>query len=1661
MKKNCIIDTACNSLILKFLINTIVFFFLTNSINAQTKENSKAVQLIQKNKFEIFKSDEVFDVNQIADFYEVASTGITMIHLQQRFQDLPVFSCMKVLAFKGDSLISVADNYFKIDSKDADSRDSYLIKPERAVLTALNDQSIFAYQNLNFNKSAINAYNLGTMGVSYQDITCELIWVPVNNTFIKLAWQVELAPINTSDHLLIRVDAYDNIVLDKNNYTVYENSDVDVGNYAVNLAPLAEVSNNNGELTQPLSNYFNANYRVIPYPFESVGHLTGVFNIVNNPWQISIPNDTLFKWHYDGISIHDSSKGNNVWAQEDRDYNNSTLGKAALSLTTSPVLNFNLFPDFTESPVNFNTQQFAITNLFYWNNLMHDLLYQYGFDEASGNFQFNNWGMGGIGNDGVIADAQDAGRFNNANFTTPVDGYPPRMQMYLFNATIPFRDADLDNGIIVHEYAHGISNRLTGGPLNSSCLSNAEQAGEGWSDYFSLMMTTNWTASNVQDGALPRPLGTYVLGQSITGRGIRSYPYSTDKTINPLTYGKMAATGGEVHKIGEIWCATLWDMTWNLISLEGINTNIFDPSVVGGNTIALKLVIEGMRLQPCRPGFIDARNAILKADTIFFNAKYSCAIWSAFAGRGMGKYAKQGSSNSTKDQIEDYLSDFGLKLNLRQNVSEQHEGRIITYYNEVKASECFDIVNFVIRDTLPTNADYISGGVFDSISRVVSFLVNQQAGEIQTYPFIIKIKRDAYFAPIDYIHDTVFDNSISDIWDHATVDPFSWIVSSEESYSHPYSLFCKNYGYISDQSIFSNSNFLLPVSSSAFFSFQSYIQSEMNWDGGVVEISIDSGFTWTDLGNSIISGYYNGKINTCGNPLAGRNAFSGNSNGFVNTIIDLSDFVGNSVKIRFRFASDETNFSKGWFLDDIHFVDTAIIKIKSSLSDNENMKHDVSFIVTKILPPLSCLPPEIIIQPDSLNLCDGSSGNFSVTVRGTDVQFQWQISTDGGHHFQNIIGENDSVLNITIASFSMNFNLYRCIITSLCSTEIISKICKLTVYGLPTIDSIFPYSRCGEGAVNIQIPVDSNETIDWYFFSNSSDKFTSASFFQTSILTTNTTYWLNKRNKINGCVSSQRTPCFILILSLPDSPIGNDSSICGAGQVSLKAYSPFGTKVIWYNQSTAGNLLDSGMMFRTPIIANSTTFYAASKAMNGCESNNRKAIIAKINPIPVKISIVVGALKCSGEIASITAMSASGHYVRWYADSIGNILLNSASSIGVSNYTTASIQNTTTFWAANFNNISGCISVEKKPVVVVINQRPAAPVVYSNSTCGPGSVTLGIVSPSTNVVYDWYTGSSGGLSISTSTIFNTPIISNSMVYYVESKYINTGCVSVTRSLAKSSVYSIPTPPISLGSNVRCGSGDIVLRVMGNAEYAMDWYSVPTGGIPVKTNSDFLSLYNIFSSNTYYVSSRDMINGCISNLRTKITAAVLPILSAPLSISGIVNICPFVGTANSVLYSTSSVQGALNYLWTLPYGAILDSGSNGLKIRVRYLYSTASDTIRAQANNGCLGLKKTLKLNTNACLFAGLQKQKVALENSSELKVLITPNPSGYEFNIKAISGSDEKISVNIINMQGKITSFYTIGKSEELRFGKYLLSGVYIIECKQGGKYIRSKVIKL
>jgi len=217
-----------------------------------------------------------------------------------------------------------------------------------------------------------------------------------------------------------------------------------------------------------------------------------------------------------------STWGNNVFAQENWEGQGSFVSNFRPDAGNSKVFDYEYNPQETDRPDCLDEAQkyinATVAQVFYTTNLVHDLYYRYGFDEVAGNFQQYNFGRGGAEGDAVIANAQDGSGYNNANFMTPPDGKNGRMRMYLWNTDIPYRDGDLEAGIVIHELSHGLSTRMTGGPANSGCLGWGEAGGmgEGWGDFLATVIRSNRNYSDY-------PMGAWAANKE---EGIRHYIYS-------------------------------------------------------------------------------------------------------------------------------------------------------------------------------------------------------------------------------------------------------------------------------------------------------------------------------------------------------------------------------------------------------------------------------------------------------------------------------------------------------------------------------------------------------------------------------------------------------------------------------------------------------------------------------------------------------------------------------------------------------------------------------------------------------------------------------------------------------------------------------------------------------------------------------------------------------------------------------------------------------------------------------------------------------------------------------------------------------------------------------------------------------------------------------
>jgi len=775
----------------------------------------------------------------VTNSYTDASTGITHTYLQQRVNGLVVFNATGAVHTDKTGKVIFAAQDFVSDAAAKAAAPSPVLTPEQAVVAAAVRLGLPRPVGLRTLMEARVADGLlfNNGGISEEDIPVRLMYTRQGDK-LALVWEVGIAQLDQEHHWHARVDATTGQLVDKNDFVT--NELVTFREQLVRAAARQQQAQAFAPAAAKsvLSTNAPANsLTVVPVPNENplVGGRTSVLLSSANPlyspvgWQVA-ESKVPMGFFADSYSLLSSGKyltrGNNVAAYDDNV--TTTSGNGVLNSTTnSPdgtsTLTFDYAYDQSKGPRDASNLAAGITNLFYWNNMLHDVMMAHGFDEVSANFQYKNLTTDpttgaklGKDNDFVRAESQDGSGRNNANFSSPADGASGRMQMYLFDntaantltisapssiagtykfgtasfgasvakltattafagnivvindgvsadggvhscaaptnaaaiagnialiqrggctapasnnytdkvkfaqnagaiaavifdsdrnstvvlspggtdatVTIPVIgisgadgariqaalgttasaaatiktgadiDGSFDNGVVSHEFGHGISNRLTGGGT-SACLDNTtgnQTMGEGWSDFFGMWMTTQPTDKGTTkrySGGFDNPLGPFGIP------GFRHKPYTTDMSAagNNFTYAQLGTGTGqfsETHDVGEIWATVLWDLNWAMIGKYGYNPDFF--AATGGNNKALKLVLDGCKLQVCQPGFLDGRDAILRADSATNRAANADLIWNVFARRGMGYGAKQGDRVNGYPKVTNIAQAFDL-----------------------------------------------------------------------------------------------------------------------------------------------------------------------------------------------------------------------------------------------------------------------------------------------------------------------------------------------------------------------------------------------------------------------------------------------------------------------------------------------------------------------------------------------------------------------------------------------------------------------------------------------------------------------------------------------------------------------------------------------------------------------------------------------------------------------------------------------------------------------------------------------------------------------------------------------------------------------------------------------------------------------------------------
>ena len=916
---------------------------------------------------------EALEKARITREFVGAHNGLRTVVWEQQVNDVPVFEAVLISHTTAQSeLVNIASQFMPNPDQAADhgatNRRALLvnqpISAKEAVAIAARNAGETADTTL---ISSLGASAMPDKTEKFKapfllgETQSKLIWLPMDEQTLRLCWDVTLTSRKRGEMFRVLVDAETGVVQVRHNLTEYLQ---------------------------------DATYRVFtsdsPSPF-SPGYSTPV---TNQPPQVSrslvtLPalntNASPLGWINDGGN---ETLGNNVDAHTD--INNDDLPDLPRP-QGSPARVFDFPMDLTtQNPSAYS--QAAVVQLFYWNNFMHDKLYELGFTEAAGNFQSNNFGRGGLGNDAVQADAQDGGGFNNANFSTPADGSPGRMQMYIFNGPTPQRDGDLDAEVVLHEYTHGLSNRRVGGGVGISALQPSGM-GEGWSDFYALSLLSE-AGDDVN--------GVYAAGGYVTYQlsgltqnyyfGIRRYPYCTDMTKNPLTFkdidpGQASAhtgiprssiigtTANEVHNMGEVWCVTLWDARANIITKYGW---------AAGNQRMLQLVTDGMNLSPANPTFLQARDAIIQADLVDYGGADRAQLWTAFAKRGMGISATSPASSTTTGLVEAYDVPDDLQISPAVLSSSGPVGGPFTpnpaSFTLLNAGS--NTLNWSLNSTSawftvsPTNGTLAAGSnatVFVLLGAVATnfslgstsstvWFTNRTSGIAQARTFGLSV-----------VGRTLFENFEPDIhlplWSSFGGTLGSTVIATNYggSVSGVNSLWFGDAGTRYAATI--------PVNTSAGGSLSFYLRlgngASAPWEtvdipaeGIVLEYSTNSGTTWTLMGTYDTATFYNWTQVTTNIPVGALSA---------------------ATQFRWRQLSHSGTCCDHWALDDIS-IDAGPT------------------------------PPAILVQPISQTIKSGSNVTFAVSAQGSfPLAYRWQKNGtnifDGGR----ISGTTNAILNISTA----------------------------------------------------------------------------------------------------------------------------------------------------------------------------------------------------------------------------------------------------------------------------------------------------------------------------------------------------------------------------------------------------------------------------------------------------------------------------------------------------------------------------------------------------------------------------------------------------------------------------------------------------------------------
>jgi hypothetical protein len=546
-------------------------------------------------------------------------------------------------------------------------------------------------------------------------------------------------------------------------------------------------------------------------------------------------------------------------------------------------------------------------------------------------------------------------------------GETPVMISYSGTAA-PLRGSSWDNGVVAHEWGHYITNRLIG---NASGLYNNQgrSMGEGWGDFHALLLL-----SSAADAAKPgndKFQAGYADGSYVSSfyYGIRQYPYSTDLDVNPSTFANIT-DNPEVHGSGAVWGAHMWDAFVGMINKHGYDM---------AKTRMMDYLVASYKMTPIGPTMTEARDALLATAYATDPEDYQ-TILGAFARRGMGLGAVSPDRDSAEHEgVEESTSvtltslavtSHDLNVNYagttsgfcsNDNILDKGETGTISIAVANRGSESIAATTAMIEVTSGQDVTFANGGIVNladlgptmsGTSNSIEFTLNE-AATADKLEFKVSFPDLADDVASDYKLATTVNMDFAlrspvNLSDKDNMESVASAVNFKErvlaggdqavgtqyfdgsmagdiltylgyDVGSRY-MVLNNNGFYSDV-VFETQPMQIGYNGAFKVSWWHYFEFESQYDGGVVEVSINGG-NWVDVtevgGTFMGDGYLAELVDHSGQPLPNRGTFTDANAGIEGVDFGVA-LNGSQVAFRFRAVADTNSAAFGWIIDDVKF----------------------------------------------------------------------------------------------------------------------------------------------------------------------------------------------------------------------------------------------------------------------------------------------------------------------------------------------------------------------------------------------------------------------------------------------------------------------------------------------------------------------------------------------------------------------------------------------------------------------------------------------------------------------------------------------------------------------------------------------------------------------